>query len=343
MNPRVSVIVVSKNENRRIGRCLQAILEQDYPRDAYEVIVVDASSDDGTVEIARRFPVQIVIDTYGVLGHQRNTGIRLANGEYVAFTDADCRPDIQWLSRLVDTLEKCPPNIAAVTGPNLIMEEDPPMAKTIAYMQQTLAGSGGSPQSYPVKGGLACVISAPNCNAIYRRKVLLENPYDDGLNWGEDAELNLRLRKMGYNFLYNLDAIVWHHRVKNSLALGRKMFNWGMAMARIALKHKNPVRWYAWLPLGLVIYLALLLPALILGISYKLAFFPLTCYFFVVAATIAQVFLNQRNAYTLIVGFLLLIQHVTYGIGMFCGIATGMYKLIRITNNTKSSYITRCS
>lgn len=320
MSLKVSVVVVVKNEEQRIGRCLRSLLAQDFPPGNYEIIVVDGGSDDDTRKIVKEFPVRLIIDEYGTLGHQRNTGVYTSKGEFVAFVDADCQADLFWLSRQVDVLKNSPPKVAAVTGPNLIMADDPPVAKTIAYMQQTLIGSGGSSQSNHVKSELAPVISAPNCNAVYRRQILLENPYDNRLNCGEDAEINFRLRLKGYTLLYNPGAIVWHHRVSTAGALVQKMFNWGFSMAQIARKHRNIIRWYAWLPPVFFLYLVALPLLILLKAVQPWVYGIMISYALVIAIAVLQVLFKQRNLYALSALFLLPLQHISYGLGMIWGL-----------------------
>lgn len=327
MSLKVSVVVVARNEEQRIERCLRSLLEQSYPTGNYEIIVVDGGSGDGTWRIVKEFPVRLVVDKYGTLGHQRNTGVYMSKGEYVAFIDADCQAGPDWLKQFVDNLDNSSQVVSAITGPNHMMDSDPPLAKTIFYMQQTLIGSGGSPQSYPVKGKLSFVVSVPNCNAIYRREVLLDCPYDNQLTFGEDAEVNFRLKQGGYKFLYNPGAIVYHHRVNSAGALIRKMFNWGFAMAWIALKHKNPVRWYAWLPPALVLYMITLT---ILFLINKLHFLVLGLFVYaaIIFIVVVQVFLQQRNFYALCTAFLLPSQHISYGVGMLWGLFVGIRNFI---------------
>ena len=55
--PQISVIVVTKNEEKNISTCLESLLAQDCPKDRYEIIVVDGASTDKTQDICRRYPI----------------------------------------------------------------------------------------------------------------------------------------------------------------------------------------------------------------------------------------------------------------------------------------------
>jgi glycosyltransferase involved in cell wall biosynthesis len=86
-NPLVSIVVTTKNEARNIGRCLEAVSQQTWPR--IEVIVVDNNSDDDTKEISRRY-TSLVFDKGPERSAQRNYGLmEIASGEYGMFLDAD--------------------------------------------------------------------------------------------------------------------------------------------------------------------------------------------------------------------------------------------------------------
>jgi hypothetical protein len=118
--PRVSVVVCSYNGGKTLEQCLRSLQALDYPD--YEVIVVDDGSTDDTGEILARFPeVRAVRQSNQGLSFARNVGLRLATGEVVAYTDSDCYADPDWLTLLVDQLERT--GAAAVDGPNLSPED----------------------------------------------------------------------------------------------------------------------------------------------------------------------------------------------------------------------------
>lgn len=88
--PYVSVIIPSYNSEDMIYQCLVRILDQSYPKDRYEVIVVDNASTDNSPGIIKTFPVKYVHEPRKGPSAARNTGIRQAEGEYLLFIDSDC-------------------------------------------------------------------------------------------------------------------------------------------------------------------------------------------------------------------------------------------------------------
>jgi len=102
----VSVIVPARNASASLPRALAALESQTTA--PAEVIVVDDGSRDDTAAIAERSPVVSVVvrgDWGEGPGIARNAGVRRSSGELLAFTDADCRPDPEWLRHGVAALE----------------------------------------------------------------------------------------------------------------------------------------------------------------------------------------------------------------------------------------------
>ncbi|CAK7031262.1 MAG: hypothetical protein DELT_02800 [Desulfovibrio sp.] len=113
MPPRISVIIPTYNGHKYLGACLDATLTQTLPHDAYEVIVVDDKSSDGTLDLARAYereyaPVRVVAlpeRTPGGPGFGSNMGIKMARGEYVILLDHDDLPGSEMFATLLATAE----------------------------------------------------------------------------------------------------------------------------------------------------------------------------------------------------------------------------------------------
>jgi glycosyltransferase involved in cell wall biosynthesis len=105
----ISVIVPVFNQASRLGDCLDALLQQDVRAGGVEVIVVDNLSSDDSMAVARQRPaVRLLSEPHRGAYAARNRGIRAAQGALVAFTDADCIPRGDWLSRLQERLAETP-------------------------------------------------------------------------------------------------------------------------------------------------------------------------------------------------------------------------------------------
>jgi glycosyltransferase involved in cell wall biosynthesis len=120
----ISVIVPVFNQARRLADCLDALLQQDIPAGSFEVIVVDNRSSDESMAVARQRPaVRLLAESRRSAYVARNRGIRAAHGALIAFTDADCIPRQDWLSRLQERLVSAPEAMVVMgrdipTGPS---------------------------------------------------------------------------------------------------------------------------------------------------------------------------------------------------------------------------------
>jgi hypothetical protein len=103
--PFVSVIVPVRNAPGHIRRCLDALMQQTYPHDRFEVLVVDNGSTDETVAVIQSYAVRLLVETSMASPYPaRNLGIRHAQGDIIALLDADCTPAPTWLEQGVAPL-----------------------------------------------------------------------------------------------------------------------------------------------------------------------------------------------------------------------------------------------
>ena len=118
----VSIVVAVRNESRRVVRLLEVLVTQDYPKDKYEIVVVDDHSEDDTAGLLKAFKSQnpeirirlLKSDGAGKKAALR-TGIRQAGYKLIATTDGDCRMGKHWLHRLVSFYELKKPEL--ISGP----------------------------------------------------------------------------------------------------------------------------------------------------------------------------------------------------------------------------------
>lgn len=130
-NPSVSIVIPAKNEENIIKRCLKSLEDIDYPRDKLEVVIVNDGSTDNTKNIVINYNWKLnfkYIETEGLgVSKARDIGFRKANGDYIAFTDADCTLDSEWIKELLKPFKD---KVAAVGGPNLTPNDDTKFAKS---------------------------------------------------------------------------------------------------------------------------------------------------------------------------------------------------------------------
>jgi len=119
MTPRhatkISVVVPLFNSERYVAQCINALLTQDYPADAFEIIMVDNNSTDGSATVVRQHPhIRLLSERRQGAYAARNRGLRHARGAVIAFTDPDCVPGHDWVRTIAAAMAD--PVVAILVG-----------------------------------------------------------------------------------------------------------------------------------------------------------------------------------------------------------------------------------
>ena len=105
-----SVVVPTRNRPAQLARCLASLARLDYPRESYDVVVVDDGGETdlrGVVQgMDQRVRATCVRVSHGGPAAARNAGVAESTGEFIAFTDDDCAVDPEWLRRLADRFSR---------------------------------------------------------------------------------------------------------------------------------------------------------------------------------------------------------------------------------------------
>jgi cellulose synthase/poly-beta-1,6-N-acetylglucosamine synthase-like glycosyltransferase len=266
---KVSVIIPARNEEEQIDRCLESILNQSYPADLTEVIVVnDFSTDETASRVARFQKVRLLNLSDGVGENGLNaykkkaieTGIAAASGELIICTDADCTADPEWIVTMVQAYQNGSDMIA---GPVKITTDHSALSvfQALDFISlQGITGAAVYKNLYPMCNG---------ANLAYRREAFhaVQGFRDiDHIASGDDM---LLMRKMQMQFpgktvyLKNLKAIVSTGPAANLSSFFHQRIRWASKISH----YKHPA---TFITLALVYALNLCL-LLLFGFSF---FYP---------------------------------------------------------------------
>ncbi|MFO0970287.1 MAG: glycosyltransferase [Gemmataceae bacterium] len=324
----VTVGLIVRNEAASIAATLHHLLQLDFDPAAAEIIIVDGASTDGTVDIVNRCiadhpgrRIRLIPET-GPRGHgnARNLVLENAQGQYVAFTDADCHLPADWLRtlvRLLDSARRDDPHVVAAGG---IRYPAPPRHWKERLLNDLLGsylGSGGSAGFVLARSRF--VDSIGNYNVIYLRSVAAAEKYLP-IRFGEDFEFNRRLTSKGYKLLLSPDAKVYHHQDPSFRAFARQMASYGLGQARV-WKLTGHVRLFA--PLVALFFI-------VVAVGWVTAFFstPLFLAYLAIPASYALVVLasslalatRHRSPSLLLATLLFPMQHAAYAFGFLRGL-----------------------
>jgi len=225
--PKVSVVVATYNGSRTLPNCLTSLGRLNYAD--YEVILVDDGSTDRTPDVAKSFPtVRYLRQPNQGLSAARNTGIRAAAGEIVAFTDDDCRADEDWLYYLINDLLRS--DWAGIGGHNFLPPDDSPVAAAVM-------ASPGGPAHVLISDTEAEHI--PGCNMAFYKSVLEQIGRFDPIyrKAGDDVDICWRLEDGQFKIGFSPAAFVWHYRRSTVKAYLKQQTGYGEAEALLIAKH----------------------------------------------------------------------------------------------------------
>jgi GT2 family glycosyltransferase len=223
--PRISVVVCTYNGSRTIRDCMEGLRKLEYPN--FEVVVVNDGSTDGAGDIAAEYGYKVITTENRGLSSARNTGMRAAKGEIVAYIDDDARPDPHWLTYLAATFLRT--DYVGIGGPNLPPPDDGPIAECVS-------NSPGGPVHVLLTDEVAEHI--PGCNMAFRKSALEAiGGFDTQFRIaGDDVDVCWRLQQRGGTLGFSPAAMVWHHRRNSVKAYWKQQKNYGKAEADLEKK-----------------------------------------------------------------------------------------------------------
>jgi cellulose synthase/poly-beta-1,6-N-acetylglucosamine synthase-like glycosyltransferase len=225
-HPSITVVVPVRDGESTIGDCLDAILATDYPPDRREILVVDNGSRDGTASQIQSRPVRYLREPQRGVSNARNRGIAEGTGEILAFVDADCLAEPQWLTELVRPFAD--PEVGAVAGD---LRHAPPTTPAERQAARLL----GNWQRFAFNSNPAYPITA---NAAYRRDVLERiGGFDPHMTRAQDVELGLRFQeRSGLRLAYAERATVRHRNRSTQLGFFRQQLGWAYGAGLVGAK-----------------------------------------------------------------------------------------------------------
>ncbi|MEM2507408.1 MAG: glycosyltransferase [Nitrososphaeria archaeon] len=203
----VSVIVITKNNATTIEKCIQSLINQEYPKELMEIIFVDGHSSDGTDIVIKKyasmFPfIKLYYEDVGTMGYARNVGIKNSKGEIILFTDADAFPEKLWIKKMVDAFSNNS-KIAIVGGLDILINTDD--VHSVVDSWRRLHRSSG----------IRALPKIKTVNFAIRRDILVKiSGFDEKLSHADESDLKARVISefKDAEMLYDPKIVVYHQR-----------------------------------------------------------------------------------------------------------------------------------
>jgi glycosyltransferase involved in cell wall biosynthesis len=240
-SPFVSVIIPIRNEEKFIAQCLQSVVDQDYPQDRMEVLVVDGRSEDRSREIVAEFSSRYSI--IKLLDNPKlsapaglNIGIREARGDIIVRVDGHCVLEPDYVSQCVRYLrETGADNVGGLmqaVGQGYI-------GQVIALAINSFFGSGGSKFHYASKEQY---VDTVYLGAFPRHVFDKVGFFNERLVRNQDYELNYRIRAAGGKVFLAPSIISYYYGRSTLRDLWRQYFHYGFWKLEMIQMHPRSVR-----------------------------------------------------------------------------------------------------
>ncbi|MBD1134934.1 glycosyltransferase family 2 protein [Pelagibacterales bacterium SAG-MED47] len=198
MKPKISIIIRTKNEERWISKCIDAIQTQKFKN--FEIIIVDNKSTDKTIKKAKLCGVRKIISIENYLpGLALNTGIRKSSGDFIVCLSAHCIPkNNSWLTELLKNFKD--EKVAGVYGRQIPMEFSKDADKRDLFLVF------GLDKKIQIKDSFF-----HNANSMIRKKIWNKINFDNKISNIEDRIWGQEVIKKKYKLIYEPEASVYHY------------------------------------------------------------------------------------------------------------------------------------
>ena len=318
--PKISVVIPARNEEGYIGRCIQSVLEADYPADRLEVVVVDGMSEDRTAQIvrdlaARDSRVRLVPNPRRITPVAFNLGIQSSTGDIVSVI---CGHSILYKDYFKLTLASMRehPEAWCVGGIDVTVSENL-TGRAIAAATATRAGAGNAHFRLGNYHGYADTVVGSYWRWVFDKIGL----YDEELIRNQDDELNFRVIKGGGKIWLNSDIKDTYFNRGSFKGLARQYNQYGFWRMRTIQKHRQPASLRQIAPLMFVcLWLALIAAsALWHPLGYVLAAYA-AAYACLLAVGTVEVCRREGLRVALLAPAVFVVLHFCYGFGSLRGI-----------------------
>lgn len=208
---------------------MESLLASDYPEEKLELIVVDNASTDGTAEILAGYKSRVTVLSERKRGAAaaRNRGLREAGGDVIAFTDADCEVDRQWLRNLVPPLQD---ESVGIVGGRILSKR--PCNSIELFGEKIHDHEKAITRAQPPY--------AITMNWGSRISVLRQvNFFDEAYLRCQDVDLSLRIASEGLTLLFEPRAVVRHGNERTYSGLLGEGFKHGLWAVRVLREHRS--------------------------------------------------------------------------------------------------------
>ena len=272
---KIRVIITTKNAQKTIRRCVESILNQDYPN--FEVSLIDGGSTDRTIRISHTYPIEVICGKF-TRSEAYNLALKKYQEEVFAIVDADCKVESTWLSELRDALGS-EPNIALVGGWFKT-------ADNVGFLEKLIGV-----EFYARKRRFGKYVTRLNTgNMMFWRRVALEvGGFDESIEANQDTDFSYKVLEADYKIRYVSEADITHYHRSRWSKYFYQQFSYARDLPSVFLNHKRRIQNDTTHPFLMTIQPMLFLFSILLSLFYSITYIP----FFVCSTFLLTIWLSE--------------------------------------------------
>ena len=327
----VSVIIPCRNEEKYIEECLDSVINQDYPKEKLEVLVVDGMSEDRTREVIEKYTkqylfIKLLNNPKKITPVAFNIGVKNSNGDFIIIMGAHSVYERDYISKCVKySNEYNADNVGGIW--KIVPREKTLVAKSIAFASSSIFGAGDAYYRSGYSGKPKWVDTV--FGGCYKREIFDKiGLFNENLIRNQDFEFNLRLRRAGGKILLVPNIVSYYYPKSNLRDFFMHNFKDGFSITHPL---KLGVRAFSWRHLMPLIFVLGLTGTGILGI-----FFPIFVWFFLVILGLyllvnfyfsCEISIKEKNwKYFFVMPTVFAARHIGYGLGSIWGLILIIFK-----------------
>lgn len=324
MKPNVSVIIPCRNEAETITLLLDALFNQNYPREQLEVVIADGMSEDSTrkqiSEYQAQYPemtIKIVDNPQRIIPAGLNRAIEASIGEFIIRLDAHSIPSEDYVARSVQGLrDNLAENIGGVW--DISPQKETPIAKAIAAAAAHPLAVGGAKYRFAEQ---AEYVETVPFGAWKRSTLQALGGYDESLLTNEDYELNTRLAQQGGRIYLDPKIRSVYFARPDLPSLATQYWRYGYWKAQMLKRYPGSLKMRQALPPLLVSGLVILLVLAIAFTGMRPLFLMATSlYLFALLGIGTQIAIQKKDIIMIpLVAAAVACMHFAWGTGFLFG------------------------
>lgn len=330
MCQKLSIGIIAYNEEEFLPNLLNDMKAQKYPHELIEILLIDSCSTDETKKIMQEFKednsdfysIQILDNTKKIQAAGWNVAIRNFTGDVLARIDAHTKVTAEYSERVMKNIQDGEMVVGGIRP--CVIEKDTPWANTLLQVENSLFGSSiNSSRRSTEKTYVKTMF-----HAAYRREVLEKvGLFNEKLLRTEDNEFHYRIREAGFKLCYDPTIVSYQYARSDFKRMVKQKYGNGYWIGLTLKVCPNCISLYHLVPFAFVLAIVITSVLSVFGI-WQLASLMWCLYgIFAIVNTVVSISQNKFYMSSLLMPFMFLILHVSYGIGTTIGTTVSVDRL----------------